>query len=436
MPRKLSIDHFVRRFKAKKLPDERQGKNKQYRINDALLGAFATFFMQSPSFLATQRDLRRGKGSSNAQTIFQMETIPTDTHIRNLLDPVSPNEFAADYQHVLREMERQGCLKPFRALSGRLLIGLDGVQYFSSTKISCPSCSQRQGNNGQTHYSHSVITPVIVAPDQPYVLPFAPEFILPQDGHEKQDCERAATKRWVKQYGQELAAYSVTLLGDDLYSNQPLCELILSQGLNFIFVCKPDSHSVLYEYIDAIAALGRLHSHQRRVWNGRYGEIWQYRYLNQVPLRGGEDALLVNWCEITVIHETDGAILYRNAFVTKHSLSRGRVEEVVRCGRARWKNENENNNVLKNHGYHLEHNFGHGERHLSTTLLTLNLLAFLLHTIADIVDEIYRRIRSELGRRDTFFQDVQALTRYLIFDNWETLLNFMFTQLEIEPAPD
>jgi hypothetical protein len=31
--------------------------------------------------------------------------------------------------------------------------------------------------------------------------------------------------------------------------------------------------------------------------------------------------------------------------------------------RARWKIENEHNNVLKNHGYHFEHNFGHGGNH-------------------------------------------------------------------------
>ena len=98
--------------------------------------------------------------------------------------------------------------------------------------------------------------------------------------------------------------------------------------------------------------------------------------------------------------------------------------------------ENENNNVLKTKGYHLEHNFGHGDQYLAMTLITLNLLAFLLHTVSHLTDKVYRLVREELGRRDTFFNDVRALTRYLIFDSWNHLLEFMYGQLEIEPILD
>lgn len=109
------------------------------------------------------------------------------------------------------------------------------------------------------------------------------------------------------------------------------------------------------------------------------------------------------------------------------------MPEVIACGRARWKSENENNNVLKNHGYHIDHNFGHGQLHLASTLLTLNLLAFLLHTIAHLTDTRYLQIRQALGARRTFFNDVRALMRYLIFPSWSALLTFMFNQLELEP---
>ena len=95
------------------------------------------------------------------------------------------------------------------------------------------------------------------------------------------------------------------------------------------------------------------------------------------------DALLVNWCEVT-IHRTDtGERIYYNTFVTNFELTDDSVESVVRSGRARWKVENENNNVLKNYGYNLEHNYGHGEKYLSAVLVTLNLLAFLIHTVLD-----------------------------------------------------
>jgi hypothetical protein len=207
----------------------------------------------------------------------------------------------------------------------------------------------------------------------------------------------------------------------------------MAAGLPFIFVCHRSSHPALYQVVDAVDQLGRLATLSQRHWNGQHGEIWTYRYLADVPLRQGVDALRVCWCDLTITHETTAEVLFVNEWVTNFSVSDDNVAEMAACGRARWKSENENNNVLKNHGYALDHNFGHGKQHLATTLLSLNLYAFLLHTIAQLADLTYQCIRRALGKRLTFFQDCRALMRYLVFESWETLLNFMFVQLELEP---
>ena len=52
----------------------------------------------------------------------------------------------------------------------------------------------------------------------------------------------------------------------------------------------------------------------------------------------------------------------------------------MRGGRARWKIENETFNTLKNQGYHFEHNYGHGEQHLSVVFAMLMMLAFWVPT--------------------------------------------------------
>jgi hypothetical protein len=122
-------------------------------------------------------------------------------------------------------------------------------------------------------------------------------------------------------------------------------------------------------------------------------------------------------------------------FITSFELSATSVGPIVQSGRTRWKIENEHNNVLKNYGYHLEHNYGHGQQHLSAVLLTLNLLAFLIHTILDQTNHTYAAIRAELGTRETFFDDIRTPTRYLYFDSWPALLSFMSTQLEILLEP-
>ena len=106
------------------------------------------------------------------------------------------------------------------------------------------------------------------------------------------------------------------------------------------------------------------------------------------------------------------------------------------AGRARWKVENENNNVLKNHGYHLEHNFGHGKQHLSTLLFTLNLLAFLIHTAQHLVSLPYQLLRQNLSSRQKFFGDLHALTRYMLFDSWDALFRFMLEGLAVVCPPN
>jgi len=437
MPQGLSIDGLVDLIHAQfeQIPDHRQGgPNTTYEIKDAALGAFAVFFTQSPSFLAHQRKMKESKGRSNAESLFRIEQVPSTPQIRNLLDPVSPQAILPLYRTLFEGLAESGQLAQYRAVHDSLLVALDGTTYYSSQKISCPQCSQRQLNNEQTLYSHQVVTAVVVHPDLPHVLPLEPAFIHPQDGSDKQDCEIAAAKRWLNGYGQHYASYNLTLLGDDLYAHQPLCEQLLQAKLNFIFVCKPDSHQTLYHWLDFLQAKPDedLPTLTCRQWNGRFAEIWTYRYINQVPLRAGEKALEVNWCELTITRQDDGQQLYHNAFVTNYLLDHDNVVAVVAAGRTRWKTENEGNNVLKNRGYHLEHNFGHGQQHLAATLLTLNLLAFFCHTILHLIDQRYQILRQHLRVRQTFFNDLRTLTRYLYFDSWDHLLNFMITQLELD----
>jgi hypothetical protein len=100
-------------------------------------------------------------------------------------------------------------------------------------------------------------------------------------------------------------------------------------------------------------------------------------------------------------------------------LTADNVMAVAQSGRGRWKIENENNNVLKTKGYHLEHNFGHGTRYLSAFMLSLNLLAFLFHTVLEWSDAQYALLRRVLARRQTFFHDVQAFMRYMVLESGE-----------------
>jgi hypothetical protein len=409
------------------LPDKRTGKNKRYQMSDAALSAFSVFFTQTPSFLAYQRSMAENKGQNNAQSLFGIHQIPSDNQIRDLLDEVDPRYVFPVFWEIFRLLDNLGYLRQFCSFEDDLLIAMDGTQYFCSNQIHCPHCSTRTFKDGTTQYFHTVVTPVIVCPENTRVIPLVPEFIIPQDGHDKQDCENAAAKRWIQEYGKHFAVRGTTILGDDLYCHQPLCELLLSQQLNFILVCKPDSHKILYEWLEGMP----LNTISFKRYRGKICEIYTYCYVNQIPLRDSSDALLVNWCELTITR-SDGSLVYKNSFATNHQISDQNVEAIVSAGRARWKIENENNNTLKTKGYNLEHNFGHGQKYLSSLLATFNILAFLFHTLLHLTDKKYQIIRQHLPTRKTFFDDLRALTRYICFDSWDSLLTFMIQGLELE----
>jgi hypothetical protein len=439
MSNALGLSQIITRFREawQNLPDHRKANNNtKYRIADAVLAAFSTFFLQMPSFLAYQRTMAQSKGRSNGHSLFQIVQIPSDTQTRNLLDPLTPDQFDAEYDWLMAELGRGGHLQTMRAYQNTWLVALDGLTYHSSTTIHCPECLQRQDSQGVRHYYHSAITPVIVKPDCPHVLPLPPEFIVPQDGQEKQDCERAAVKRWLAHQTQTAPPWTRTYLGDDLYANQPLCQQIAETYQQFfVFVCKPDSHSTLYQELALLETVAGVTTLTQRQWRGRHAEIWTSHFATHLPLRTGNDAQLVNWFELTITHEKTGELLFRNAWITNHALTAHTVAPLVQVGRTRWKIENEAINVLKNHGYHLEHNFGHGQQHLATVLFTLNLLAFLTHTAQHLASDAYRLLRETLAVRRTFFHDLKALTRYMLFESWDALFAFMLDGLELSLPP-
>ena len=437
---KMSVPELLTETRAlfSNLPDARKtatSNNLKYAVEDAALSAFSVFFTQSPSFLDYQTRMAANSGKSNAQSIFGVHKIPSMNQLRMILDPISPETLSPLFRKISSMLYQQEHLKPYRAIENTLLLALDGTDTFSSEKISCPCCTQQTLKNGHILNRHIAVTPVIVAPGQSRIIPLFPEFVHPQDGETKQDCELAASKRWLKKEGDHYSPWNVTLLGDDLYCHQPFCEMSRTKGYHFLFACKPDSHTLLYEWIADFERNGTLCTLEKTHWNGKQHITSRYRYMNQIPLRNSDDALMVNWCEVTITNQT-GKTLYHNTWATSHEITDDNIATLVESGRARWKIENENNNVLKNHGYHFEHNFGHGKQNLSNLIATLIILAYLFHTVLEWTDSQYQQIRMLLPSRKTFFEHLRALTQYFLFDSWQHLMQFMLDKLHGNSPPN
>jgi hypothetical protein len=408
-------------------PDAREGRSGNIAVEDFGLSAFSMFFMQSESFLSFQRALEKGQKRSNCQTLFGIGKIPSDNYIRSMLDEAGPALLQPCFDRLAACLGKPEMRKDFQRLGGRTLIAWDGTEYFNSYKIGCSQCLTRKRSNGKTENYHTMLSATVVAPGHGKVVPLMPEFIAKQDGHEKQDCERVAVKRWFEKHGNRLKSLRPVYLGDDLFACDPVARMVTENGDDFIFTAKETSHKTLMDFIDGATFEVR----EDKVRKGRVTETFRYRWIGDVPLRDGKDAIEVNWIGFQII-DAKGEVKYTMSWVTSLPVTSDTVAEIAACGRARWKIENESFNVMKNHGYELEHNFGHGKKFLAMTLATLNLLAFAWHSILDCLDPAWRAAREASGKRTRFFSTIVSLTAFVVFPSWPVFLTSLAT-FEIPP---
>jgi len=402
------------------IEDCRQQGKVDYTLHDCAMSAFAMMFFQDPSLLEFQRRMQESINRNNLNTMFNVESIPKDTQLRDILDQCPTDKLEKVYADFFYHLQRSKYLEAYQFVEGMYLMPVDGSQYFSSEKISCPSCLTKTSKKGVIRYSHQILQAVIVHPDNKQVIPLAPEAIQNSDGTEKQDCEINAGKRFIKNFRKTHPKLKIIYSGDDLFSKQPFIDELKAANMSFILVAKPSSHKILYEWFTDIKQMGEA---CRLEFTDFKGRDHIYEWVNEIPLNGTKDADDVNFFYYRLVDK--GQITYRNSWVTDILIDENNVIQLVKGGRARWKVENEAFNTLKNQGYHIEHNFGHGQQNLSMIFFLLNLLAFFVHQIFELTDLHYQKCRAKFSARKEFWNQLRCTIRILLFKTWQDLLAFI-----------
>jgi hypothetical protein len=183
--------------------------------------------------------------------------VPSDTQMREILDPVDPEQLRPAYQDVFREWQRGKAWEPFVFYRGCSLLLLDGSGYLSSEAIYCDSCLQK--TNKQTEavtYQHQLLGAALAHPDHREVIPLAPEPIVQQDGTRKNDCERNAAKRLLRKIRKEHPRLKLIVVEDGLASNAPHIRELKKLHMHFILGAKPGDHVMWELTLNRIAASG------------------------------------------------------------------------------------------------------------------------------------------------------------------------------------
>ena len=86
--------------------------------------------------------------------------------------------------------------------------------------------------------------------------------------------------------------------------------------------------------------------------------------------------------------------------------------------------------MLKNQGYNLEHNYGHGTQHLSVVFATIMMLAFVVDQTQQLCCALFRAVWAKLGSKRLLWERMRALFYAYRLESMRELLEALFYGLE------
>lgn len=418
-PRKdFNTDALLRPMKEQfsRIPDLRTGVV-EISLPDALMSGFAMFSLKDPFLLAFEQ--RRMAENSNLNSIFNINTIPSDTRMREILDEVAPENPRPSFTSIFRTLQRGKALEPLVFMNGCYLLSIDGTGYYSSEKIGSESCMEKKHKkSGKTTCYRQMLGAAIVHPGSREVVPLAPEMIIKQDGETKNDCERNAAKRFFSDLRREHPHLPLIVTEDGLSSNAPHIKNLKENNLHYILGVKQGDHDFLFQYVNTAAAQGAGVAEYACPDKEDSTIPHEFRFINGVPLNQSNQDLPVNFVEYW---ESSPKGRRHFSWITDFTIARENVYQITRGGRARWKIENETFNTLKNQGYNFGHNYGLGKKHLSTIFTQLMMLAFLVDQVQQLTSKLFKAVWKKCGSKRELWEHVRSLFKTFILKSMQEL---------------
>jgi hypothetical protein len=265
----------------------------------------------------------------------------------------------------------------------------------------------------------------LMHPDRRAVIPLMPEPMIKQDGTDKNDCERNAAKRLIVKLRQDHPPRKVIVTEDSLRSNAPHIAVLQAHHMHYILGVKAGDQASLFEHVAAAEQAGRVTYYDRE--DPETGLRHRFRFGSDVPLNAAKGDLRVNFLECW---EWDPEQVQHFSWVTDLRVKKGTVYQLMRGGRARWRIEHATCNTLKNQGYHVEHNYGHGYHHRSVVFAVLMMLAFLVDQVQQLCCPLFQAVWAKLGSKRRLWERMRALFYDYALESMRHLCEALFYGLK------
>jgi hypothetical protein len=407
-------------------------------LSDFLMTSFAIFSLKYPSLLNFENAMKEDKRKDNLKSLFGISKVPSDTHLRDIMDVVDTDQFRVIFKKFFTCAQRNKLLENYEFLrignQPHYLISSDGTGYFRSDKVGCISSNNYDGGEKKrlNKYGHNMLGVSLVHPNRQEVIPLCPEPVIAQDGNTKNDCELNAFKRFLPKFRQDHPKLSVIMSLDALYSTEPPIKLMFEHDCSFIIVVKETNGTVFRQINDGEVTGETLHHEYSYEIGDKVKKqvIHRYRYMSNIHLNQDPRSTRVNFLEFWEEINWEGkkgpeTKRTHYAWITDLKVNKETIVQLAKGGRARWKIENETFNTLKNQGYNFEHNYGHGKNNLSVNFIMIMFLAFLVDQIQQASCQSFQKALGRYGSKKMLWTEMASQFRYFFFANWDHFFQFL-----------
>ncbi len=388
---------------------DQRSSNGGISLTDALMSAFAIFSLKEKSLLSFE--LNHVLYGQNLKTVYGIERIPADTHLRTILDSIPAEALRPAFKLIFNRLQSSNYLQDFIFLEDYYLVSLHETEYFSSNEIKCANCMERKSKGGTLYY-HQFLGAAFVHPDKREVIPLFPEMIVKQDGQAKNDCERNSVKRFLSSFREDHPQLNVIVTEDGISSNAPHIKELTKHNCRYILGVKPDEHKFLFAQVANMKLYSKVSEFS--VEQGDMTHV--FSYCNNLPLNETNQDVRINFLEYWEINNKT-AKKQHCIWVTDLNITQKNAHALMRGGRVRWKIENETINTLKNEGEDFEHNFGHGYDNLSSIFASLMMLVFLGDQSLQISCDIFNEAMNKCKSQTNFWHKVRSYFIGYIFES-------------------
>ena len=427
-----------------KIPDPRTGFSK-IGLNDFLMSSYAIFALKYPSLLNFENAMKDDHRFANLKSLFGVKQVPSDTHLRDIMDQISWVNFRPIFKKLFASIQESKILEKFEFMRvnnrPHYLLNIDGTGYFRSEKIECNCCLNYKGTEKRKlpSFGHNMLGASLAMPDYDVVIPLCPEPIMKQDGTNKNDHEILAFKRFIIDFRREHSKLDVVVGLDALYGNDPCIRHLLAYDCSYIIGVK-ETNGTVYMQVndrDKDGSIGKLEYNYEIGDKVKKQVSHRFRFTNDVRLNQNMDSTRVNfvefWEEITWEGKKGPEVERRHfAWITNLKVNKDTVIQIMKGGRARWKIENENFNTLKNQGYHLEHNYGHGSENLSINFIMMMFISFLIDQIQVANCMQFKKALDRFGSKKMLWTEMVINFTRVTFKDWEQFFGVLTKELKLD----